>query len=71
MNDALQIMTAKTEITWMRKNKYLPLWFMTFNGLQDETPYAGRPAVGNIPELVLLDHIINRYISHPLNFIVS
>ena len=37
------------------------------NGLQDGTPYAGRP-VGNIPEFMPLYNILNRYILHFLRF---
>ena len=37
------------------------------NGLQDGTPYAGRP-VGNIPEFMPLDNILNRDILHSLRF---
>ena len=37
------------------------------NGLQDGTPYAGRP-VGNSSELMPLDNILNRGILHCLFF---
>ena len=37
------------------------------NGLQDGTPYAGRP-VGNSPEFMPLDNILNRDILHSLLF---
>ena len=37
------------------------------NGLQDGTPYAGRP-VGNIPEFMPLDNSLNRDILHCLRF---
>ena len=37
------------------------------NGLQDETPYAGRP-VGNSPEFMPLDNSLNRDILHCLRF---
>ena len=33
--------------------------FAPLNGLQDGTPYAGRP-VGNIPEFMPLDNSLNR-----------
>ena len=36
-------------------------------GLQDGTPYAGRP-VGNIPEFMPLDNSLNRYILQSLSF---
>ena len=37
------------------------------NGLQDRTPYAGRP-VGNSPEFMPLDHSLNRDILQSLRF---
>ena len=37
------------------------------NGLQDRTPYDGRP-VGNSPEFMTLDNILNRDILHSLYF---
>ena len=37
------------------------------NGLQDGTPYSGRP-VGNIPEFMPLDNSLNRYILQSLHF---
>ena len=37
------------------------------NGLQDGTPYAGRP-VGNSPEFMPLFNILNRYILNALRF---
>ena len=37
------------------------------NGLQDGTPYAGRP-VGNSPEFMPLDNSINRDILNSLRF---
>ena len=37
------------------------------NGLQDGTPYAGRP-VGNIPKFMPLDNSLNRDILHSLRF---
>ena len=37
----------------MKHNIDLPKWLPPFNGLQDGTPYAGRP-VGNIPNFMPL-----------------
>ena len=37
------------------------------NGFQDGSPYDGRP-VGNSPEFMPLDHILNRDILHSLRF---
>ena len=42
-------------------------WLLPMNGLQDGTPYAGRP-VGNSPEFMSLDHSLNRDIFHSLRF---
>ena len=49
----------------MRKNGYLHRWLLPLNGLQDGTPYAGRP-VGNSPNFMLLDNSLNRDILHSL-----
>ena len=49
----------------MRKNGYLPRWLPPLNGLQDGTPYAGRP-VGNIPEFTPSDKSLNCDILHSL-----
>ena len=42
----LVLMKVKETITWMIDNNYFNCWFLPMNGLQDGTPYAGRP-VGN------------------------
>ena len=55
----LVLMTAKEKINWMRQNGYLHRWLLPLNGLQDGTPYAGRP-VGKIPEFTPLDNSLNR-----------
>ena len=49
----------------MRQNGYLHRWLLPLNGLQDGTPYAGRP-VGNSPEFMPLDNLINCDILHSL-----
>ena len=49
----------------MRQNGYLHRWLLPLNGLQDGTPYAGRP-VGNSPEFMPLDNSLNRDILHLL-----
>ena len=49
-HDALVLMKSKETIQWMKENNYYHRWLLTMNGLQDRTPYAGRP-VGNIPTL--------------------
>ena len=67
MHDVLVLMEAKTTITRMRKNYNLHRWLLPFNGLQDGTPYAGRP-IGNFLKFTPLDHSLNRYILHSLHF---
>ena len=49
----------------MKQNGYLPIWLIPLNGLQDGTPYSGRPIV-NIPNLMPLDNSLNRDILHSL-----
>ena len=49
----------------MENNNYFHRWLLPMNGLQDGTPYAGRP-VGNSPELMPLDNSLNREILHRL-----
>ena len=49
----------------MKQNSYLPIWLLPLSGIQDGTPYAGRP-VGNSPEFVPLDNSLNRDILHSL-----
>ena len=66
MHDSLVLMAEKKAITWMQKN-YLYQYFMTFNGLQDGTPYSGHH-ICNIPEIVPLDNCINIDILHSFNF---
>ena len=51
----------------MDEKKYLHRWFLPFNGMQDWTPYVGRP-VGNTPEFMPLDNNINIEIFHSLCF---
>ena len=48
VHDALVLMTAKEAIKLMKQKGYLHHWLLPLNGLQDGTPYAGRP-VGNSP----------------------
>ena len=51
----------------MKEKGYLHRWLLPLNGLQDGTPYAGRP-VGNSPEFMPLDNSLNRDILQPLRF---
>ena len=72
VHDALVLMAAKETIKWMKQKGYLYHWLLPLNGLQGGTPYDGRP-VGNIPEFMPLDNILNglnRYILKSLRFIV-
>ena len=50
----------------MRQNGYLHIWLLYLNGIPDETPYASRP-VGNIPNFMPLDNLLNRDILHSLH----
>ena len=59
VHDALLLMTAKDAVNLMKEKGYLHRWLLPLNGLQDGTPYAGRH-VGNIPEFMPLDNILNR-----------
>ena len=63
VHDTFVLMTAKETTNWMRQNSYLPIWLLPLNRLQDGTPYAGGP-FGNSPELMHLDHSLNRDILH-------
>ena len=67
--DAFVLMTAKEKINWMRKNGYLHRCLLPLNGLQDGTPYAGCP-IGNIPEFMPLDKLLNRDILHSLRICI-
>ena len=68
VHDALVLMTAKETINGMKQKGYLHRWFLPLNGLQDGTPYAGRP-VGNSPEFMPLDNSLNRDILQSLRFL--
>ena len=67
VHDALVLMTAKETIQWMKEKNYFHRWLLPMNGLQDGTPYDGRP-VGNSPEFMPLDNSLNRDILHCLRF---
>ena len=43
VHDTLVFMTAKETIKWMKKNNCFHRWFLSMNGFQDGTPFAGRP----------------------------
>ena len=51
----------------MKEKNCFHRWLLPMNGLQDETPYAGRP-VGNSPEFMPLNNSLNRDILHSLRF---
>ena len=59
------LMTAKETINWKINNGYLHIWLLPLNGLQDGTPYTGRP-FGNIPGFIPLDKLLNCDILHSL-----
>ena len=52
----------------MKEKNYYHRWLLPMNGLQDGTPYSGRP-VGNSPEFMPLDNILNREILRCLRFL--
>ena len=60
-------MTEKDTIKWMKENNYFHHWLLPMNGLQDGTPYDGRPVV-NSPEFMPLDNSLNRDILQSLRF---
>ena len=51
----------------MKDKNYYHCWLLPMNGLQDGTPYDGRP-VGNIPKFMPLENSLNRYILNSLRF---
>ena len=67
VHDALVLMTSKETIKWIKENNYFHRWLMPMNGLQDRTPYDGRP-VGNTPKCMPLDNSLNRYICISFRF---
>ena len=67
VHDALVLMTTKETIEWMKEKNYYHRWLLPMNGFQDGTPYAGLP-VGNSPEFMPLDNILNRDILYSFCF---
>ena len=67
VHDALVLMTVKETIEWMKEKNCFHCWLLPMNGLQDRTPYSGRP-VGNSPKFMPLDNSLNRDILHSLRF---
>ena len=51
----------------MKEKNYSHRWLLPMNGLKDGTPYDGRP-VGNSPEFMTLDNILNRDILQSFRF---
>ena len=51
----------------MKENNCFHHWLLPMNGLQDGTPYVGRPVV-NSSEFMPLDNSLNRDILHCLRF---
>ena len=66
-HDSLVLMTAKEMIKWMKENNYFHRCFLPMTGLQNGTPYAGRP-VGNSPKFIPLGNSLNRDILHSFRF---
>ena len=67
VHDDPVLMIAKETIEWTKEKNCFHGWLLPMNGLQDGTPYAGRP-VGNSPEFMPLDNSLNRHILHSLHF---
>ena len=67
VHDSIVLITAKETIEWMKEKNWFHRWFLPMNGLQDWTPYDGRP-LGNRPECMPLDNSLNRDILHSLHF---
>ena len=67
VHDALVLMTAKETIQWTKEKNYFHRWLLPTNGLQEGTPYSGRP-VGNSPDFIPLDNSLNRDILNSLRF---
>ena len=67
LHDALVLMTEKEMIKWMEEKNCFHSWLLPMNGLQDGTPYDGRPADIS-PEFMPLDNSLNRDILHFLRF---
>ena len=59
VHDDSVLMTVKETITRMKENNYFHHWLLTMNGFQDGTHYYRIP-VGNIPQFITLDNILNR-----------
>ena len=60
-------MTEKETIKWMKDKNCFHCWLLPMNGLQDGTPYAGKP-VGNSLGFMPLDNSLNREILYSLSF---
>ena len=57
-HDDLVLITPKERIKCMKENNCFYRLLLPINGLQDRTPYAGRP-VDNIPGFMPLDNSLN------------
>ena len=58
VHDDIVLMIAKETIQWMKEKKYSHRWLLPMNGVQDGTPYAGRP-VDNSSEFMPLENSLN------------
>ena len=67
LHDSLLLIIVKETITCIKENNYSHRWFLPMNGLQDGTPYAGRP-LGNSPKFMPLDNSLNKDIFHSFRF---
>ena len=63
IRDALVLMISKETIEYIKEKKCFHRWLLPMNGLQDGTPYSGRPVVNSL-EFMHLDNSLDRNISH-------
>ena len=64
-HDALSQMTCRDTLKWMKEKEYLKRCILPLEGINDGTPYAGRP-VGNSTEAMPLDFFLNKDIKDSL-----
>ena len=65
-HDALSLMTAKTTVSWMKREEYYMRWLIPQLGCNEGTIYAHRPA-GNSPEWMPLDNALNNDIQQSIS----
>ena len=58
IHNSLVLIAANEAKKWIIQNRYLHIWLLHLNRLQYGTPHASR-SVGNIPEFMPLDNLLN------------